>query len=266
MAGKILDLSNKNCESSGWDSDDYEEAKDNILDLSIDKLNLGPKKKLLVLSPSRLLVHRAHRANKATIPQNRMPDAINGGHLVFKRPFVEDFMKFCFERFEVGIWSSAKERNVDTVLYCAMGKLKDKLLFVWDQEECTDSGFKSLEKKDKPLFFKDLNKLWQKINTSNKYHFNESDTLLIDDNPYKALLNPPNTSIFPEAYNPEDVNDKVLKPNGELAKYLEGLAEAEDVQSYVKENAFGQPPVNSSHPDWGFYSKVLNAMKIKYQN
>lgn len=28
---------------------------------------------------------------------------------VFKRPFVEDFMKFCFERFEVGIWSSAKE-------------------------------------------------------------------------------------------------------------------------------------------------------------
>lgn len=81
MAGKILDLSNKNCESSGWDSDDYEEAKDNILELSIDKLNLGPKKKLLVLSPSRLLVHKAHRANKATIPQNRMPDAINGGHL-----------------------------------------------------------------------------------------------------------------------------------------------------------------------------------------
>lgn len=56
------------------------------------------------------------------------------------------------------------------------------------------------------------------------------------------------------------------EPNGELAKYLEGLAEAEDVQSYVKENAFGQPPVNSSHPDWGFYSKVLNAMKIKQQN
>ncbi|KDO61013.1 hypothetical protein CISIN_1g0419102mg, partial [Citrus sinensis] len=68
----------------------------------------------------------------------------------------------------------------------------------------------------------------------------------------------PNTSIFPEAYNPEDVNDKVLKPNGELAKYLEGLAEAEDVQSYVKENAFGQPPVNSSHPDWRFYCKSVS--------
>jgi hypothetical protein len=28
---------------------------------------------------------------------------------VFKRPFSEEFMKFCLERFEVGLWSSAME-------------------------------------------------------------------------------------------------------------------------------------------------------------
>lgn len=29
--------------------------------------------------------------------------------VVFKRPFSQEFMKFCLERFEVGIWSSAME-------------------------------------------------------------------------------------------------------------------------------------------------------------
>ncbi|KAG5043847.1 hypothetical protein JHK87_007762 [Glycine soja] len=30
-------------------------------------------------------------------------------NIVFERPFSEEFMKFCLERFEVGIWSSAME-------------------------------------------------------------------------------------------------------------------------------------------------------------
>lgn len=28
---------------------------------------------------------------------------------VYKRPYCEEFMKFCLENFEVGIWSSARE-------------------------------------------------------------------------------------------------------------------------------------------------------------
>jgi NADH:ubiquinone oxidoreductase subunit B-like Fe-S oxidoreductase len=54
--------------------------------------------------------------------------------LVYKRPFAEEFMKFCLERFEVGIWSSACEKNVDIVLSIVLENLQDKLLFVWDQE------------------------------------------------------------------------------------------------------------------------------------
>ncbi|MCI21887.1 NLI interacting factor-like phosphatase, partial [Trifolium medium] len=48
-------------------------------------------------------------------------------------------------------------------------------------------------------------------------------------------------------------------PNGELCEYLKGVAEAEDVQSYVKNNAFGIPAINlksSGHPEWNFYFKV----------
>jgi hypothetical protein len=36
--------------------------------------------------------------------------------LVFKRPFSEEFMKFCLERFEVGIWTSAQELVINIFL------------------------------------------------------------------------------------------------------------------------------------------------------
>ncbi|KAJ0027186.1 hypothetical protein Pint_35857 [Pistacia integerrima] len=160
--------------------DDFEDAEDDV-GLSLEKLNLGPKKKLLVNSPSGVLIHRAHLANNSSIPNARTPDAHYGGHLVFKRPFSEEFMRFCFQRFEVGVWSSAKES--------------------------------------------------------------------------------PHTAIFPHTYNVEAPDDDILSPKGELIKYLEGLAEADDVQSHVKENPFWQSAVNPSHPDWGFYCKVIRELQ-----
>ena len=57
-----------------------------------------------------------------------------------------------------------------------------------DQSQCYESGFKSLENKNKPLFFKQLKKLWEKVKKGGPY--SASNTLLIDDTPYKALLNP----------------------------------------------------------------------------
>jgi hypothetical protein len=34
-----------------------------------------------------------------------------------------------------------------------------------------------------------------------------------------------------------------IDPNGELCEYLKGVAEAEDVQSYVENNPFGIPAI-----------------------
>lgn len=69
------------------------------------------------------------------------------------------------------------------------------LFFPWifkDQEKCTDSGFKTLENKNKPIFFKELKKL--RIFFGVKY--SASNILLIDDKPYKALLNPVRDNII----------------------------------------------------------------------
>ncbi|GAB2302136.1 hypothetical protein Dimus_036153 [Dionaea muscipula] len=224
--------------------------------LPLEKLNLGPKKKLIVVDLNGLLVHRTHRY-LGKVPSNRKHDALFGNQLVYKRPFCEEFMNFCLERFEIGLWSSGKEHNVDGVLDCVLKGLRSKLLFVWNQDKCSDYGFKSLEKKDKPLFFKELKKVWEEIKPSdNRGSYSALNTLLIDEAPYKCLLNPPNTAIYPEPYDPDNVSDNVLDPKEKLAMYLDGLAEAEDVQAYVEAHPYGQPAIGSEDPNWEFYSKI----------
>lgn len=50
----------------------------------LDTLSLGPtkeNKKLLIFSPSGILLHRAHRKNRNMMPKNRCPDASRGSNL-----------------------------------------------------------------------------------------------------------------------------------------------------------------------------------------
>ncbi|CAN0863600.1 hypothetical protein LINGRAHAP2_LOCUS8737 [Linum grandiflorum] len=98
------------------DDDDNDNVKEKEGDLptdllSLEKLTLGPKKKLLVIPVGGFLCHRVfkYRKNRFRIPRTRTPDSSIGTFNVYKRPHVEDFIKFCLERFEVGIWSSSKE-------------------------------------------------------------------------------------------------------------------------------------------------------------
>jgi hypothetical protein len=39
--------------------------------------------------------------------------------------------------------------------------------------------------------------------------------------------------------------------------YLQSLATADDVQRFVREHPFGQPPITESDPDWEFYKQIL---------
>ncbi|KEH24109.1 hypothetical protein MTR_7g103540 [Medicago truncatula] len=55
-----------------------------------------------------------------------------------------------------------------------------------------------------------------------------------------------------------------LHPNGELCEYLKGVAEAEDVQSYVKDNAFGLPPLTSTHPHWSYYTQIFTSQFLNF--
>lgn len=66
-------------------------------------------------------------------------------------------------------------------------------LFFKDLSRCTATGFRTLENRHKTLVFKELRRLWEKHDSTlpwEKGEYNETNTLLLDDSPYKALLNP----------------------------------------------------------------------------
>jgi len=46
--------------------------------------------------------------------------------------------------------------------------------------------------------------------------------------------------------------------DGDLRKYLMQLAEADDVQKFIRENPFGQKPITESSAYWMFYRKIIN--------
>lgn len=222
-----------------------------------EEATLSSRRKLLVLDVNGILVdivpcHR--RSKKRAVP-------MVSGKAVYKRPCCEDFLDFCFEHFNVGIWSSRKRKNVDKVVDLLLGEKKNRLLFCWDASYCTDTGKKTLENKGKPLVLKELEKLWQKHRPDvpwDKGYYNETNTVLLDDSPYKALFNPPYTAIFPSPFSIKKGSDNSLGRKGELRKYLMRLAEANDVQKFIRENPFGQKPITESSEHWAFYKKIIN--------
>ncbi|CAH9106439.1 unnamed protein product [Cuscuta epithymum] len=212
------------------------------LDLPLQKLILGPRKKLLVLCLGGLLVHRVHIRDKHTV-RGFKPDYTHGKFRVFKRPFCNEFLDFCFDRFVVGLWSSAMDHNIDDALRCVIGDdSRNKLAFFWSQMQCRDSGYGCPGRKAKPVYLKRLKDLWdKKPGCHNRFpwekgQYSASNTLLIDTEPHVSLLNPVNTAIFPEPFKKPNPEDAYLGPNGELQRFLEGLSSQDiDVPTYVKD-------------------------------
>ncbi|KAJ1275142.1 hypothetical protein BS78_05G113900 [Paspalum vaginatum] len=218
------------------------------------------RKKLLILDLNGLLAdinqdyHNAHKAHAKVRSK-----------LVFRRPCCDDFLRFCFQNFELGIWSSRKRENVNSVCNILMRDLKQHLLFCWDMSYCTVTGCNTVDNKHKPLVLKELKKLWNKEEPSLPWElgeFSPSNTLLVDDSPYKALCNPPNTAIFPQPYSYlNERDDYSLGPGGDLRVYLERVAAADNVQYFVRDNPFGQNSITESDPNWNFYKKIFDKVE-----
>ncbi|KAG7546068.1 FCP1 homology domain [Arabidopsis suecica] len=124
-----------------------------------------------------------------------VPDGKVSYRSVFRRPFVSSFLDFCFERFHVAIWSSRRV-GLDYMVSIIMKNYSRNLLFCFDQNKCTTTKFKTQEKNDKPLFLKDLRTVWDQFGTCTscgKRKYDETNTLLVDDSPDKALCNPVST-------------------------------------------------------------------------
>jgi hypothetical protein len=78
------------------------------------------------------------------------------------RPHCEEFLKFCFKYYEVAVWSSALLKNVTLSMFSADKEDEFSPLFVWSQADITDlSPIMSFRKASKPLYLKELSRLWE---------------------------------------------------------------------------------------------------------
>jgi len=214
------------------------------------------RKKLLVLDLNGLLVWRARKGNVDLKSLPRKPDATIGQFHVFARPHLRDFLVWCSERFHVAVWSTAISRNLQPVVDWAWDGLQPPVV-VFDQSHCTETDVAHPDDATETRFLllKELSRLWQDARiVSALGRIGPSETLLVDDSPYKAAANPAHTAVHPkEWFGPADEmvsSHAALSATGELRRVLAAVAAAGDVPSAVR-RLFGGDPAALVARDFG---------------
>ncbi len=89
-----------------------------------------PKTKLLILDLDETLIYASER------PLAHLPDFRAGPYLVYKRPYVDDFLKACQEWFEVAVWTSASPSYAAEIVEALFPYPPS---FVWASDRCTQA-------------------------------------------------------------------------------------------------------------------------------
>ncbi len=161
------------------------------------------KRKLLVLDLNGALLFRPkHKKSRTCHP----------------RPYLSTFTSFLFhpatrEWLDTMVWSSAQPKNVGWMVERAFGQHVDKLKLVWTRDQM---GLSKAEYGRKTQTTKDLSCVWASLGD-----FNGKNTILLDDSPSKARLQPYNHICVEEytrsARGAADKGDDLVAKMGSLS-------------------------------------------------
>jgi len=226
-----------------------------------------------VLDVNGLLIERSITVLRDAQHEPVEPDVRVGAFHVYNRPGLQAFITMLMERFVVGVWSSARQHNLRGLVRHIFGAYEERLAFAWGQEACTYAGTTA---DSKPLFLKELGRVWAEPAFAS---FGPHNTLLVDDDAYKAARNPPNTAIHPKKVRRRrrrplgtcacasliplvppclsqfswcgDASDTGLLQHGVLWDYLERLSTQDTVPGFVTAVPFGAPaePAHDTSPE-----------------
>ena len=190
----------------------------------------------------------AEEETRETDPNEVVENARVGSYYVYDRPHMREFIEWVHERFEVGVWSSANSRNTKNLVNYVWGAHASKVAFVWGQERCSDIGKDPSGEGRRPLFLKELKHVWSMKKNTGLSRFNETNTLLIDDSPYKAIRNPKNTAIHPRGYTVKERDtDDMLSERGALRQYLDRLSSSASIPEFVASNPWNDGEIDQEH-------------------
>lgn len=173
-------------------------------------------KKLLILDIDETLLY----ATRQPLEENH--DLMIADYFVYLRPHLNAFLKFCFENFEVAIWTSATQfyaLSVQNKLYENPDFADKRLAFVWSRARCVQRL--DYEYKDY-YFIKDLKKVKKK-------GYKLKDIIMVDNTPRKLCRNYGNLVCVNDFLGNKN-DDELLK----LMRYLVKLKNVDNVRKIEK--------------------------------
>ncbi|KAG9312702.1 NLI interacting factor-like phosphatase-domain-containing protein [Chiua virens] len=149
-------------------------------------------RKLLVLDLNGTLLIRSARSRSSTGGPQLRP--------VQPRPYMQSFRQYLFcpqttAWLDTMVWSSAQPHSVDDMVDKVFGTSRKELKAVWNRKSL---GLSEAEYHRKTITSKDLTKPWDMLAAQLQINYSAFTTLLLDDSPHKAVLQPYNHVCIPE--------------------------------------------------------------------
>lgn len=179
------------------------------------------KKMLLILDLDETLIHSSEEKIKGV-----EPDFCVDHFFVYKRPYLEDFLRFCDKHFKLAVWSSATDDYVKEIVMNIFPS-EIKLEFIWGRSRCT---FKKQTAMDESAYINhsDHYDYTKQIKKVKRRGYDLSKVLIIDDTPSK-VANCFGNAIYIDEFS--GVPDSDLKL---LADYLKRIKDVENVRKIEK--------------------------------
>lgn len=175
-------------------------------------MSLSTSPKLLILDVDEMLIFGTEHQLE------HPPDFQVFGYSIYKRPGVDEFLTFCFDRFRVAIWSSSSEDYVQAVA-AHLIPAGHQLEFIWSRKQCTLSYDYDLR-----------DHFWtKKLVKAKRKGYNLEQMIVVDDSPEKHIHNYGNL-VKIKAFHGELDDDELLH----LIRYLEHLDQSPNIRTVEK--------------------------------
>lgn len=206
--------------------------------------------RLVILEVENLLCYIA--------PYSRVLAASTGfrveNHFIFPRPNLHEFMKFCFENFDVGIWSALEKNLLHKILESILTKSElGSLRHIWDVSLCVDVG---VSRSSNERFFVKSFDMVEKY--TKEYHV--CNMILIDTDAYHTCLDLLVSSLYPPKFlgsNDDNVFSELLIP------YLEKLAKSQDNLVGANWEKYPLWSVRCLERDWKYHHRYWESPDIQ---
>lgn len=172
------------------------------------------ERKLLILDLDETLIYATEEKSE------READFIVGQYFVYKRPFLDGFLEFCFENFDVAVWTTSTGSYAGEILKTILKK-DQTLKFLWTRRRCTIA----FEEEEREHFY--VKKMYKLRRRGQRLE----SVIVVDDSPNVWKCSYGNL-VRVDKFVGDEADDELKV----LPVYLEKLKSVENVRSVEKRN------------------------------